>query len=212
MLLLLGEAEGAVLARFDRPRSLQADVFEGMAERSPSPVTHCHVSVDFDDRYLAHELECVAPVLPQLVLMAVRKATMCRPPQIFCAKSAATDANIRRRATGVVRSSQKFIGRSRICQVKSGSEPLSRRKQRGKERHFRVPGVASPEQEILLTFGSSPVRFHFRISSGVLSNADDSETDAEREGLAMCDVEKGAAAAANVQETARQGDAAGIQL
>jgi hypothetical protein len=71
LLLFLGEAEGAVLARLNRTRPFEANVLKGMTECTASPVAHCHVSVDFDDRHSAHEVEGVAPVLPQLVLMAM---------------------------------------------------------------------------------------------------------------------------------------------
>jgi hypothetical protein len=70
VLRLLGVSEGAVLARFDGAGTLQANVLERVPKGPTAAVAHGHVSVHFHNGDLVDELQRVAPVLPELVLVA----------------------------------------------------------------------------------------------------------------------------------------------
>jgi hypothetical protein len=69
VLLLLGVFEGAVLARFDGAGTFQTNVLEGVPQGSAATVAHRHVPVHFHNGDLVDELQSVASVLPELVLL-----------------------------------------------------------------------------------------------------------------------------------------------
>jgi hypothetical protein len=68
LLLFLGKAKGAILARLDGTGACEGNVLEGMSQSAAPAITNGYFSVHFNRSYLVHQLQGVAAMLSKRVL------------------------------------------------------------------------------------------------------------------------------------------------